>query len=56
MKIKLNEIPENGRDYKINRKSAELNEDLKDLINDIINNWFREEYLIINESIIDLFD
>jgi len=29
---------------------------IKDLINDIINNWFREEYLIINESIIDLFD
>lgn len=32
MKIKLNEIPENGRDYKITQKTAELNDDLKDLI------------------------
>ena len=32
MKIKLNEIPEDGRDYEFNRKTAELNSSLSDLI------------------------
>ncbi|MBC7456771.1 MAG: DUF177 domain-containing protein [Bdellovibrionaceae bacterium] len=32
MKIKLNEIPENGRDYILNRKTGELNDVLQDLI------------------------
>lgn len=32
MKIKLNEIPEDGREYIINRKTAELNTALQDLI------------------------
>lgn len=34
MKIKLNEIPQEGRDYSFNRGTAELNADLKDLIAD----------------------
>lgn len=34
MKIKLNEIPEDGRDYVFNRQTAELNTILKDLIAD----------------------
>jgi len=34
MKIKLNEIPENGRDYHFNRKTGEINADLQDLIQD----------------------
>src|SRR5438128_2099028 len=32
MKIRLNEIPEDGRSYIINRKTGELNEVLQDLI------------------------
>lgn len=32
MKIKLNEIPEDGRDYVFNRKTGELNTVLEDLI------------------------
>ncbi|MGZ3725099.1 MAG: YceD family protein [Pseudobdellovibrio sp.] len=32
MKIKLNEISENGETYTFNRNTGELNEDLKDLI------------------------
>lgn len=32
MKIRLNEIPEDGREYIINRQTAEFNETLKDLI------------------------
>jgi uncharacterized protein len=32
MKIRLNEIPEDGREYILNRKSAELNEALEDII------------------------
>jgi len=32
MKIKLNEIPEDGRDYVFNRKTGELNSVLEDLI------------------------
>lgn len=32
MKIRLNEIPEEGRSYDFNRSTAELNEALKDLI------------------------
>lgn len=32
MKIRLNEIPEEGRNYDFNRSTAELNEALKDLI------------------------
>lgn len=32
MKIKLNEIPEDGRDYSFNRETAELNSVLEDLI------------------------
>lgn len=32
MKIRLNEIPEDGRSYIINRKTGELNEVLRDLI------------------------
>ncbi len=32
MKIRLNEIPEDGREYIINRKTAELNLSLQDLI------------------------
>ncbi len=32
MKIRLNEIPEDGREYIINRKTAELNSSLQDLI------------------------
>ena len=31
-KIKLNEVPEEGRSYSYNRLTGELNEDLKDLI------------------------
>jgi uncharacterized protein len=34
MKIKLNEIPEDGRHYTINRTTGELNQDLQDLIAD----------------------
>lgn len=34
MKIKLNEIPEDGRDYHVNRATGEINADLKDLIQD----------------------
>lgn len=34
MKIRLNEIPEEGRQYDFNRNTAELNEPLKDLIAD----------------------
>jgi uncharacterized protein len=34
MKIKLNEIPENGRDYQLNRSTGEINADLQDLIQD----------------------
>lgn len=34
MKIKLNEIPEDGRSYEFNRKTAELNPALADLIQD----------------------
>lgn len=34
MKIKLSEIPEDGRSYEFNRKTAELNPILKDLIGD----------------------
>lgn len=34
MKIKLNEIPEDGREYIINRKTGELNSVLADLIKD----------------------
>lgn len=34
MKIKLNEIPADGRDYHFNRATGELNADLKDLISD----------------------
>lgn len=34
MKIKLSEIPEDGREYHLNRKTGELNDDLKDLIAD----------------------
>ena len=33
MKIRLNEIPEEGRNYIFNRKTAELNTALQDLIN-----------------------
>jgi len=32
MKIRLNEIPDEGRSYTFDRKSAELNSDLEDLI------------------------
>ena len=32
MKIRLNEVPENGQNYDFNRKTAELNEALSDLI------------------------
>jgi len=32
MKIRLNEIPEDGREYLLNRKTAELNTALQDLI------------------------
>ncbi len=32
MKIRLNEIPEDGREYILNRKTAELNTSLQDLI------------------------
>jgi uncharacterized protein len=32
MKIRLNEIPEDGRQYLINRQTAELNAELQDLI------------------------
>lgn len=34
MKIRLKEIPQDGRDYDLDRASGELNEDLKDLIGD----------------------
>ncbi|OFZ31982.1 MAG: hypothetical protein A2622_12160 [Bdellovibrionales bacterium RIFCSPHIGHO2_01_FULL_40_29] len=34
MKIKLNEIPEEGRSYEFNRKTAELNSILADIISD----------------------
>jgi uncharacterized metal-binding protein YceD (DUF177 family) len=34
MKIKLNEIPEMGQNYILNRKTAELNTSLKDIIGD----------------------
>lgn len=32
MKIRLNEIPDEGRSYTFDRKSAELNEDLADIV------------------------
>jgi len=35
MRIKLNEIPEDGREYTFNRQTGELNEDLRDLIGDL---------------------
>jgi uncharacterized protein len=34
MKIKLNEIPEDGREYHLNRKTGEINTELQDLIAD----------------------
>lgn len=34
MKIRLKEIPQEGRSYEYDRESAELNEDLQDLIGD----------------------
>ena len=34
MKIKLNEIPEDGREYSLNRTTGEINSDLQDLIAD----------------------
>ncbi len=42
-KIKLNEVPEEGRNYSYNRQTGELNEDLKDLIG---SNEYQTEFFL----------